>query len=532
MNKDTFLGREQILELLEKRVKGLQDGYRQNIAFLGHEAVGKTAVIFQFLSKFCNNQFVPVYLELHSETLASFCRRFIGVLLYSFLQNSNAHLREDLDFLITKAAPYLPQTSEKIKHLLSNLGKRKKEGVITQLLSLCDTFYAESRKFVVVIFDEFQYLESLGYSNVYKEWSQLLMTQKTTMYIIVSSQPVRAQSVLARNLSLLFGNFEVVTIEPLDIRVSSGLLDKALRQTEISPVLKNFLVNFTGGYPLYIDVFGTAISKAHHQDIVLVFEQLLFKSTGILNQRFQNILQRFSGVQCCAEYVKILYLVACGHNKIKDVAHMLKKKPATVRQRAAFLIENDVLVRNGDFLQIPDRVFNYWLKFVYRAKFESLTFDAVNQRLSFRKNIEAMVHEFASLSNRTVTERVTEMVRMFSDDRIQVEKKNLRLTHFREVKPVELGNRSLKEGLICRSRDCAWLIGVKHDVLTEEDIASFSRECKKYKSRLERKVIVALQGVDQNSRLRALEEKIWTWDLNRLNQMLDLFSKPRIVATE
>jgi hypothetical protein len=338
--------------------------------------------------------------------------------------------------------------------------------------------------------------------------------------------------VLARNLSLLFGNFEVVTVEPLDIRVSSGLLDKALRQTEISPVLKNFLVNFTGGYPLYIDVFGTAISKAHHQDIVLVFEQLLFKSTGILNQRFQNILQRFSGVQCCAEYVKILYLVACGHNKIKDVAHMLKKKPAIVRQRAAFLIENDVLVRNGDFLQIPDRVFNYWLKFVYRAKFESLTFDAVNQRLSFRKNIEAMVHEFASLSNRTVTERVTEMVRMFSDDRIQVEKKNLRLTHFREVKPVELGNRSLKEGLICRSRDCAWLIGVKHDVLTEEDIASFSRECKKYKSRLERKVIVALQGVDQNSRLRALEEKIWTWDLNRLNQMLDLFSKPRIVATE
>jgi hypothetical protein len=42
--------------------------------------------------------------------------------------------------------------------------------------------------------------------------------------------------------------------------------------------------------------------------------------------------------------------------------------------------------------------------------------------------------------------------------------------------------------------------------------------------------MVTLKEVDPNARLRALEEKVWTWDLNSLNQILDLFSKPRVIA--
>ncbi len=41
---------------------------------------------------------------------------------------------------------------------------------------------------------------------------------------------------------------------------------------------------------------------------------------------------------------------------------------------------------------------------------------------------------------------------------------------------------------------------------------------------------ITLKEVEPNARLKALEEKIWTWDLNSLNQIMDLFSKPRIIA--
>jgi hypothetical protein len=122
------------------------------------------------------------------------------------------------------------------------------------------------------------------------------------------------------------------------------------------------------------------------------------------------------------------------------------------------------------------------------------------------------------------------MMRLFCDDRIQIEKKNMRLTHFREIKPIEFTSRSVKDGLVCRSGDSLWVIGFKQDALSEDDITLFSAECRKYRHKLERKVLVTLADIDQNSRLRALEEKIWTWDLNCLNQMLDLFSKPRITV--
>ena len=73
-------------------------------------------------------------------------------------------------------------------------------------------------------------------------------------------------------------------------------------------------------------------------------------------------------------------------------------------------------------------------------------------------------------------------------------------------------------------------MAIKTEALTEADIADFSKECKRYHHKLQRKIMITLKEVDPNARLKALEEKIWTWDLNNLNQILDLFSKPRIIA--
>jgi predicted helicase len=69
----------------------------------------------------------------------------------------------------------------------------------------------------------------------------------------------------------------------------------------------------------------------------------------------------------------------------------------------------------------------------------------------------------------------------------------------------------------------------KQDVLTENDITEFVKECRKYRHKLQRRIIIAFRDIDANAKLRALEEKILTWDLNNLNQILDLFSKPRVI---
>jgi hypothetical protein len=160
----------------------------------------------------------------------------------------------------------------------------------------------------------------------------------------------------------------------------------------------------------------------------------------------------------------------------------------------------------------------------------SLSFDAKNQKEKFLENIKDLISEFYRQSTKPLTNRVWELLQLFEEDMVQIERKKFRLHHFREVKPLVFGQRLLKDGLLGRSSEALWIMAIKPDTLTEQDIAEFSKECKRYHHKSQRKIMVTLKEIDPNARLRALEEKVWTWDLNSLNQMLDLFSKPRVIA--
>ncbi|MFZ2357129.1 MAG: ATP-binding protein, partial [Candidatus Omnitrophota bacterium] len=317
MIEDKFFGRKQYLDIIEKRIIGLLSGYRQNLAIVGDELVGKTSIICEFLSKYYDNKVIFIYIQARPETLNSFAKRFIGVLLYNFLSGSGLELKEDLNFLIDKSAKFIPQTIEKIKLILNSLEKRKKNNILTELFSLSELINSETSKSSVVIFDEFNNLESLGIKNLYQEWSKLLMTQKNTMYIIVSSAKFKTRSILSKNLSLLFGNFEVFEVEPFDIKTSGYYLSQANEVLNLNSGLRDFIVHFSGGYPFYLKLIRDTLLKAVNPDLASVLQGLLFESSGILNQRFSNYLKRFLDSPSSQQYLSILYLVACGHNRLK-----------------------------------------------------------------------------------------------------------------------------------------------------------------------------------------------------------------------
>lgn len=530
MLKGNFFDRQVYLDILEKRINGLLDGYRQNIAIIGDELVGKTSIIYKFLNKFCDNRIIMLYLEIRPETSALFARRFIGVLLYNFLINSSIPLKEDLDFLINKSSRYIPKTCERIKLILSAINKRKRNNLFAELLSLCETIYQESSKSCVVIFDEFHNLEGLGLKDLYREWSRILITQKNAMYIIISSMKFKTKNILSKNLSLLFGNFEIINVEPFDIKVSEEYLEDKLHGLNLSSALKDFIVHFTGGYPLYLKIVSEAVLEAPQISLADTLENLLFDSSGSLNQRFSNYIKRFTDLNYSNDYISILYLVSSGHNKIKDIAHVLHKTKKELTLRINHLLELDAITRSADFLRINDRVFGFWLKFVYQERLHSLTFDAKSQKKKFKDYIENLIQDFTSSAKKSVIERLTELLYLFEDEVVQLERRKVRLNHFREIKPLEFNNKNLKNGLIGRSKDSLWIMAFKNERLTEEDISEFAKECRKYRHKQQRKIIVTFQELDSNTRLRALEEKVWTWDINNLNQILGLFYKPWVIV--
>lgn len=530
MLKDRFFDRNQHLETLQKRVLALKEGYRQNIAIVGDESVGKSSIILHFLNRFHDPNIVTVYLEARPEPQESFAKRFIGVLLYNFLSYSGINLQENLDFLISKSQRFAPETTAKVKEILLSLAKRKQNNVFYELLSLCDILNRETGKFCVVIFDEFHNLEAVGFKNLYREWEKLLVSKKNTLYIIISSMKYRTRLILSKHLSLLFGNFEVVAVEPFNIPASERYLQLSLSGIKLDGPLRNFLVHFTGGYPVYLELISEAIRKSGGADIVRILENLLFNTSGVLNQRFSNYIKRFLDIPCSNDYISILHLIASGTNKIKDIGHMLRKPSKELSLRVNRLLELDAITRSADFLKITDRVFGFWLNFVYREKQRSLSFDDKNQEAFFREGIKKMIDEFFADSDKPVLDRAIELLRLFENEQIQMERKKIRLSHFREIKPLEFANRGLKCGLIGRSQESVWIMAFKHGRLSEEDITLFAKECKRYRHKLQRNIIVTLGEIDSNTKLKAMEEKIWTWDINNLNQILDLYSKPWVIA--
>ena len=527
---EIYLERKTYSEAIEKRIRALKDGYRQNIAVIGDELVGKTTIIFDILRKFCDNHLILTYLEVRPETLEIFSRRFIAVLLYNFLANSGIPLKEDIDFLLGKSEKYIPETTKKIKSILAELQKRKKNNIFTELLSLSESIYQETGKSCVIIFDEFHNFQDIGVKNFYSDWSKLLILQKNTMYILVSSLKFKAKQILSKDLALLFGNFEILTVEPLDTRESERYIELKTGGLIIEEGLKNFIVHFANGYPFYLKIMTEAMLKADAGNLTEVIENIIFDHSGILNQRFSNYLKRFFDSGRSRDYISILYLISSGHNKIKEIALLMRRPKKELDPRINYLLEIDAITRSGDFLKINDRVFAFWLKFVYQEKLNSLTFDAKNQKDQFRNHIEGVLEEFLKCAQKPIVERIEELLRSFDDDMMQLEKKKLRLTHFREIKPLEFNKGNLKLGLIGRATDSLWIIGFKLDSVSEEDVAQFSGECKKFRHKPQKKIIITLNDIDANAKLRALEDKIWIWDVNSLNEIMDLFSKPRVIV--
>ncbi len=537
---DDFFGRSNYLEVINKRVEGLKSGYRQNLAIIGDEAIGKTSLITHFLKNFCDTRIVPVYLEIRQEPFDYFARRFIGVMLHNFLKDSGIVLKEDLDFLITKSRRFIPDTVNRITDILSSLDG-KKENVLYDLFSLPQLLASETSKSSVVIFDEFHNLENLRVKNLYKVWSKALISHRNTMFIIISSRKFQAKKIISNNLALLFGNFEILDIESFDPKTSEDFIRYALRPVELPRPYRHFLVHFTGGHPYYLKVICEGLIKtlAYKKEelcvpegcLVETLENLMFEEMGLLHTRFSNYLKGFGAEGLNHEHIAILCMIASGHNRIKDLACALHKQRKNLLPELQRLIELDIIEHNGDFFKISDRLFNFWLRFVYHEKATAFSLEANKQKALFRSKITDQMKEFMDASYRPVLVRIAELLHSFGDETIRVDKKRIKLSQFREIKPLKFQGRLIKDGLLGRSCDGLWILAFKEGQITEEDVAEFVAECRKYKkNRLQRKIMFSSDNIDSNAKLKALEEKIWAWDPNNINFILDLYNKPRIIA--
>ncbi|MFT5387845.1 MAG: AAA+ ATPase superfamily predicted ATPase [Candidatus Omnitrophota bacterium] len=538
-SEKTFFGRQDTLGVLKRRVVDLKEGYRQNVALLGAQYVGKSTLLRNFITNLDDSDVIVIYLDLENKDFDYFFHKFIGSLLYTYSKNLNLILFEDINVLMENTKEYIPQTINVINKIQSDYAKDKFSECYLGLLMLPEIFTNETGKYCIMILDEFQYLEDFALPNVFQDLGNKIMTQKRCFYVLSSSYPSVAEKIISERLSLLFGNFETIQLDVFDNKTSQVFIEHSIDQRKIGLQLSTFLTDFSGGHPLYLNLLCQELknlSAIHNQNEIYMpllsqaVENTIFDRWGVLSRHFELITNELCGGKGNKLISTLLIALVNEKNKLAELVGALDIKRAQVSQRLNRLIEQGVLVKNGNHYYIKDKLLKYWIKFVYQKRIKDVELAPDKQRRQFKDEFNHLVEESKVSARKDLPSRIIELLYCFDNEAFDLNGRKYRLPIFRSVETVNLKDetgRSL-DMIEAKTDNMSWYIVMKKDVFLENDIGIIAEEVKRNKKKCERCLIISLADIDENARLKALQERFWIWNEGEINTLLTLFDKPYI----
>ncbi len=540
MERTTPLARKEIQASLYKRVLDFAQGYRQNVAVIGEELMGKTTLLKDLLRQMNDPDVIPIYVEVVPYEFALFVKRVCDSLLYHYLRHSQLiSSRENLDLMVERARPRIPQSAQRIADILEGLGREKEDSLLKDLFGALDFFLHESRKKCVLIIDEFHHLQKLNAKNIWEELSKKVMFQKGCHVILASSSRSEARAILTNELSLLFGNFETIELNMLTAAESATLVTSRLAHLDVPAPITHFFIHFTGGHPFYLKIIADELGfvcraqgkgACDREDVIEALERLMFYDWGLFNLKFATHLSLLTTGRNRNELIYLLDAIATGKNRMKDLAGYLRRPKKEISQKINRLTELEMLTKNGSFYLIKDRLLSFWLRFVHAEKLYSLTPDHREQAQHFRAHCAAEVERFMESSRQDVAHRVLDLFDRFENDEILWERKKVQLCAFKELRLVRLEESDACVGIFGKADDVQWLAAVKNGGIEERDVNALLKEAGKLGAKTVQKICIGFGPVERNAKLLAKEFRVLTWDIAHVNNLLDLFGQPRIIA--
>ena len=532
---EKFFGREEILELLNKRAMALKEGYRQNVALTGQSLVGKSSIILHFLYTIREEGFIPIYVEVVKEPFNSFANKFIATLLYNSISRMGEEVDIDMGKLLENAQRLLPKTSLAIKQINLQIDRGDLDEAYSNLLGLTSVLKDEIGMPCIVILDEFDNLEYLGVKNPFLSFGKVIMVQKDTMYVVSSSRNSAIKKIISEKLSLLFGNFEILKISNFGLKASSDFIDIKLSGFEIENSMKAFLIAFTDGNLFYLgEIIKSARSIAMEQmtsyidkDIISkAILELIFNSGGAIHQYIFNFVLDILDTKYRELYISILVAIANGHNRQPEIGRALKIKQGELSNALGRLVELGLVSKNGIFYKIDDAMLGFWLKFVYQRRKEILVDGTFNKMRLFNEDIRAYISKMVDEFDKDVAVRIAALFDLFSNELVQIDSKQIKLPHFTRVEVKAF--QDSKSFVSASFRGNFWIAQAYKYTVAENDIIDYIRNIKTLKCKISNKVILPLKGIDENAKLLAKELKISIWDSSTVNIILGFYGKPKI----
>ena len=540
--KTEFIDREEILNQLNKRVKAFKKGYRQNVALLGPEMIGKTSIISQFISLMDEEEdILPIYISSIEEPLSNFALRFMRAVLYYVLKKDRKFFKEvsaseDLSLLKDKAGNVCPGAVEQILKVEKLLEYKRSSQALSALFDLLPELGKELHKPVLLILDEFQFIMSTNIKRPYLLLGEKIMSQKDVMYIVTSSEVQLGKEILSHDLSLLFGNFEQVMVKPFDYEASREFLNHRLKWVNMKPVHKKFLITITGGHPFYMELLTKRIRNIVQEHkvgqvpksiVVKAINEEVLCPSSFIYQYLDRSLHRILNNSSWWASLSILLAISSGKRKAGEIAKSLHFSVTPVARYLKRLISTGLVKKCGSVYLVTEPMLSLWLRLAYREAISSLEIDYAVHEEGVNKELELQIDTFEEEETKTLAERMRTLFSSFKNDVVQLNGHRFKLPRFSEVEQRVVKGIDLL--IVARVHNRYWIPQILEKKVHEKDVAEIIEKFKKLHYRISCKPLICLNGIETDAKLAAQEAGLDIWELKDINMLLDMYNQCHLV---
>ena len=130
--------------------------------------------------------------------------------------------------------------------------------------------------------------------------------------------------------------------------------------------------------------------------------------------------------------------------------------------------------------------------------------DIQEAQKKFSETVSVILENFIEETDKIITNRIKELFCLFENDIIELDRKRFMLTHFDEIAIKDNNGLSL---INARKLKKSWICCVEKNYIEEAKINEFL--LKANQKNCIKKIVIALDGIEANARLKALEDKVW-----------------------
>jgi hypothetical protein len=280
-----------------------------------------------------------------------------------------------------------------------------------------------------------------------------------------------------------------------------------------------------------------ALAAIHKQNEIFIplltqaIENVLLNPWGVLSRHFELIVNRMSEGKNNQIIPATFIVLAQGKHKLKDLASEVGTKQTLLSQKLSNLMEEDVIVKNGNFYYLKDKLFRYWVKYVFQKRLRIIESSLEQQKQEFHQEFNHSIEQFNNSSGLNLPSRIIDLLHSFDNEAVNINGRRYKLPVFDEIVPTKVHTLAGEhfDALRASTPEGTWFIALKNASISETDVHAILNESKKLKEKPQRCVLISMDDLDENTRVKALQEKMWIWNEGEITTLLNIFDKPYII---